>query len=154
MTEAERINTVDSTVIALISVITTGLVSVLSIFVPIIIETRKSRQAGISARKDKLDMATLDLLREISHFRSPVQGDIEYSSQRLLQQVIADLQIKHYAWERAIWNNLDEKHQEQIVAVRKRFESLSRNNLGELASQLSKVTDEILTLSRIASNRL
>jgi len=144
----------NSTLIALISIITTGLVSILSIFVPIIIESRKLRQASISSEKDKLDTATLDLLREISHFRSPVQGDIEYSSQRVLQQVVSDLQIKHYAWERAIWNNLDETHQKQIVAVRKSFEKLSRNNLGELAKQLSDVTDEILSLSRIGSNRL
>jgi hypothetical protein len=142
----------NSTLIALISVITTGLVSILSIFVPIIIESRKSRQASISAEKERVDTATLDLLREISHFRSPVQGDIEFSSRRPVQQVISDMQIKHYAWERAIWDKIGEKHQEQVVAVRKKFESLSWHNLNEIATQLSNVTDEILTLSRIAEN--
>jgi hypothetical protein len=140
------------TLITLISVITTGLVAILSIFVPIIIESLKARQANISSEKEKIDTATLDLLREIAHFRDPVPHNVESSSRRPVQQTISDLQIKHYAWERAIWNKIGEKHQGQVVILRQKFESMSQRNLVELANQLSDVTDEILALTRIASD--
>jgi hypothetical protein len=141
------------TVITLISVITTGLVSILSIFLPSVIEWLKARQANISSEKDRIETTTLDLLREISHFRRPIQFDIESSSGRSVQQTISDMQVKHYAWERAIWNKVGEKNQKQIITLRQKFESMSGQNLGELAQQLSDVTDEILTLTRIASDR-
>lgn len=146
-------NILNPTLITLISVITTGLVSVFSIFVPIIIESIKTRKANIFAEKDKIETTTLDLLREISHFRRPVEFDIESSSRRPVQQTISDMQIRHYAWERAIWSRIDEKHQQQVIIIRHKFESLSQQNLNELSQKLSDVTDEILTITRKASER-
>jgi hypothetical protein len=143
----------DPTIVTLISVITTGLVSILSVFVPIILESRKAAQAKISAERDRLETTTLDLLREISNFRRPIEFDIEMSSTRPVQQVLSDMQVRHYAWECAIWYKIDEKYQEQVRALRQKFELMSSQNLGELARQLSDVTDEILTLTRIASAR-
>jgi hypothetical protein len=145
-------NTIDPNLITLISVVAAGSVSVLSIFVPIIVESLKARQARISSEKDKLEAATVELLRELSYLGRPIQGDIERSASRPMQQVFSDLQVKHYVWERAIWNKVSEKNQKNIKALRVKFEKLSSSQkISDISQQLSEITDEILSLTRIAS---
>jgi len=145
-------NTIDPNLITLISVIAAASVSVLSIFVPIIVESLKARQVRISSEKERLESATVELLRELSHLGRPIQGDVERSSSRPMQQVFSDLQVKHYVWERAIWNKLPEKYQKNVKTLRVKFESLpSSQKISDVSQHLSEITEEILTLTRIAS---
>lgn len=145
-------NPIDSNLITLISVITAASVSVLSIFVPIIVESLKARQARATSERDRLESATVELLRELSHLGRPIQGDVERSSNRPMQQVFSDLQVKHYVWERAIWKKLPEKYQVDVKTLRVKFESLlSNQKINDISQHLSEITEEILTLTRIAS---
>lgn len=144
----------DQTLVTLISVITASLVSILSIFVPMILDSRKAKRVSTLAERDRLETTTLDLLRELSNFRTPIWDSIEKSAGCPVQQAQSNLQVRHYAWECAIWSRLDQSHQQRVITLRERFEGLSMQEIGKLAKQVSDTSDEILALTRIASARL
>lgn len=142
---------------ALVSVITSGLVAILSLVVPIIIDYRKSERESKSAKVDALNRTTLDLLAQLAHFRYRIWADIEESAAKPLQQITSELRSKHYAWERSIWSALNQAEKARVKFLRTKFENTSWADdikSDESGSEVSDLSDEILTLAFIAGEKL
>jgi len=145
-------------IVAIVSIIATGAVSILSGFVPVLIDSRKSKREEIAAKQEKeaaeiesIDKTTLDLLSHLSHFRHWTVSDIEQSYHGPAQKAYSDLRAKHYAWEFTIWSKLNEAERERVKNLRKKFEEVhTPETIDEDVSDLSQ---EILSLSTIATGR-
>lgn len=142
---------------ALVSVITSGLVAILSLVVPIVIDYRKSIRESKFAKVEALNQTTLELLGQLSHFRYRIWGDIEESAAKPIQQITSELRSKHYAWERAIWAPLNQSERDRVKGLRKKFENVAWAEdikSEKTTSEVSELSDEILDLSFIAGEKL
>jgi hypothetical protein len=142
----------DPAIPTIVSVIVTGVVAIVSVLVPFIIEWRKSKQEKIAAEMERIDKSMLELLGELSNFRHWVMDDIEMSARRPIQQVFTDLQVKHYAWERAVWSRLNADDRGRVIELRQRFEKVHVPD--ELAKDVANLANEILSLTYSATRRI
>jgi len=152
LTEEKKGGSMDPAVPAVVSVIVTGVVSISSIFVPFVIEWRRWVRGKKAAEFERIDESTLDLLSTLANLRHWVIRDIEMSAQRPIQQVYTNLQVKHYAWERAVWSRLEADDRRRVRELRQRFEFVHKPD--EFRESVSDLSDEILSLAYIATNRV
>ncbi len=142
--------------VAVISVVVSGIVAICSLAVPIIVDERRSNRERTAADLARVNTTTLDLLGALVHFRHWHQRDLEESSGRPIQQVYAELQRKHYAWERAIMPRLDEAGRESVKKMRKEFESthtIDHITKDASSSTLPDLSHEILHLAYLATEK-
>jgi hypothetical protein len=142
--------------VAVVSVLVSGIVAVSSLAVPIIVDKLRSSRERTAADLERVNTTTLDLLGELVHFRHWYQRDLEESSGRPIQQVYADLQRKHYAWERAIMPRLDEAGRDSVKKMRKRFEgihAIEHITKDASSSTLPDLSDEVLQLAYLATEK-
>ncbi len=136
-------------IVAIISVLGTVLVAVLSILVPVVIDCRKSKRERDAVEVKMVDETALELLRHFSRFRHWTINDIEKSGDGTIQQAYTDLQVKHYAWEQAIWSRLSASDRERVRKLRKTFGDVHTPEA--LKGQVSDLSEEILSLTKAAT---
>jgi uncharacterized coiled-coil DUF342 family protein len=145
-------NVIDSSVIALVSVITAGLVSILSVFVPVLTDLWKAKRQEKFAQAEEIDKTALDLLGKIAPVRHNDYNKTSYSSSREFFILQSDLQASHYAWERAVWGHLNSNDRDRVIKLRKVFETADK--LSEYAKQMQELSAEILAITYIANRRV
>jgi hypothetical protein len=141
-------------IVAILAMIVTGLVSILTGFVPVILDWRKSVRDREALEMSRIDQAMLELLGELSNFRHWVADDIEVAAECPLVAAYTKLQVKHYAWERAIWPRLSDEHREYARKLRREFEGLHEPdgiaNRERGSEHLSELSERILSITYIA----
>ncbi|MGC1376493.1 MAG: hypothetical protein WA821_09725 [Anaerolineales bacterium] len=145
-------STIDSSIITLVSVIAAGLVSILSVFVPVLTDSLKAKRQEKSDRTKEIDKATLDLLEKIAPFRHTDYNKIGNAGGNDPSILQSDLQAKHYAWERAVWPRLHDNDRDRVRKLRVVFETA--HNLSEYTQKMQGVSDEILAVAYIATQRV
>lgn len=153
--------------VALVSVLVTGLISFTSVFVPVWTDSQKAKREEVRALQEKkaaklakIDNATLELLGLISVFRFEESRDVDRALTRdpranNIHQAASALQGAYYSWESAIWELLGQDDRDRAKELRNMFErSLpAPDEMNDLVWQVSKLSDEILSISRSATNR-
>jgi hypothetical protein len=145
-------------IVAIVTVVVTGIVSILNGLVPVLIDSRKSKREEATAKREKeaaeverIDETTTELLSHLSHFRHWTVSDIEQSYHGPAQKAYSELRAKHYAWEFTIWSRLNEAERGRVKSLRKKFEEVhTPDTIDENVPDLSQ---EILSLSTIAAGR-
>jgi hypothetical protein len=145
-------STIDSSVITLVSVVATALVSILSVFVPVLVDWWKAKRQEKAAQAEETDKAALGLLANLAPFRHAVYNDIGFSAERDPVKLHSDLQVSHYAWERAVWPRLDDKDRDRVRKLRETFETV--RDPSEYTRRMQELSDEILAVTYIASRRV
>ena len=154
--------------VALVSVLVTGAVSIFSGFVPAFLDGRKARREERRYQQDKvatenasIDQATLGLLDYLTKFRYRDSGNIlrAFDGVHNILTVVSNLQSRYYTWESSVWAKLDSSSQQRVKLLREEFENLplptatdSKEN--PIADKLPALSDEILSLTRIAARRI
>jgi hypothetical protein len=110
--------------IAVISVITSGVVAVASMLFPLIInfllDSQKWSRERKAAEADKIEKAAAELLDVLADFRS---GDVLRATNRSPQMVFSQLLSNYYTWERTMWLHCKKSEQPRLLELRKEFEN-------------------------------
>jgi hypothetical protein len=144
-------------IVAIIAVIITGIVSVVNGFIPLLINWITTRRESEKEIIQRIDQTTIELLKELSNFRHWVAKDIKDAAGTSLIKAYTNLQVKQYAWERAVWNQLDNNFQNRVRQLRFELETLHTptaiSNEKRGTSHLSELSSEILAITNMATNR-
>lgn len=138
--------------IALISVITSGIVAVSSIIFPIIVnlltDRAKWKREQKSIEINALNEATGIVLRMLASFRS---GNVTQATNATLGKAMSDIINAFYSWERCIWTRLMDDEQEKIKSLRTEFET---GNYQSFFDQGPTLVDKILTITDTVIRRI
>jgi hypothetical protein len=145
-------NTIDSSIITLVSVITAGLVSVLGVLVPVLTDLWKAKRQQKPSQAHEIDKTALDLLGKITPLRHTDYNKVGHSAEQDPFKHQSDLQASHYAWECAVWHHLNDNSKARTNKLRKIFETTQ--NLSEYTKQMQELSDEILAITYIANCRV
>jgi hypothetical protein len=63
----------------------------------------------------------------------------------------SDLQLSHYAWERAVWAHIDDRNKDRVRRLRGIFEAT--RDPSEYTGQMQELAEEILSLTQLATSR-
>ncbi|MCB0196604.1 MAG: hypothetical protein KDJ65_31920 [Anaerolineae bacterium] len=143
-------------IVAIISVVATSLVSILSIFVPVWIERKKWQQERFNGEIENIKNSTIELLSELSNFFHFGQIDIEEAARRTMSQTVTDLQTKQFVWELTILPWLTSKEYLQVRELTNQIQKVENIDGSVFASLSSR---QILVLStnvleRMARNKM
>jgi len=140
------------TSIALISVITSGIVAISSVIFPLLLnllaERAKWMREKHSTEIKNVNEITITLLDKLAAFRS---GDVEHAQTIIYLKVLSDTISAFYAWERALWARLKTDEQETIKELRKEFENGNKTSFFDKGPSLA---DKILNITNLVSNRI
>ena len=157
----------------IISTISAAAVSIFSVLVPVLLERdrakredKKQAEAINLAEIADIDRATLDILSMISVLKLEEAEQIEAAltqpeTAANVVQAITTLRARFYTWEMKIWQRLDEETRERVKKLREQIENLNVDSDVKLvlvgnyfiADYVHEWTGEILSLTRIATNR-
>ena len=143
---------IDPLIITLVSVVAAALVSILSIFIPVLVNWYKAKRQEKVAQAEEIDKSVLDLLGNLAPFRHPDYIDIGISAECPTVKLLSDLQVSHYVWERSVWPHLGDEDRNRVRRLRKTFETV--RNFSEYTKQMQGLSDEILAITYIASRRV
>lgn len=136
-------------IVALVSVIGTVVVSIVSVIVPTWFQWRKSKQEKIAAEREKIRESAADLFRHLANFRFRALADIEGSAGVSFQQAYSEVRASEAMWEVAVFSRLVSDERETIR--RMRLEEFGKDRLGENVMQ---ITDEAVRFTQIALERV
>ena len=134
--------------VAFVSVIGTVLVSILSVFVPVIVDGKKRNQHKEEASMERIRKSSLDLLSHLAHLRHWKIEDIEDSAGAPIQQVYSELRVKHYSWEQSIWSKIGQSNRDTVRNLRKEFESV--HTPAGLKDRYSDISEDVLSIAKDA----
>ena len=135
-------------VVAIVSVVGTVLVSVLSVFVPMIVDAKKRKEERREASLERIRTSSLDLLSHLAHFRHWDISDIEDSARAPIQQVYSQLRVRAYAWEQAVWPKIDQASRDKVRSLRTEFEAV--HTPAALKDKYHQISDEVLSITKDA----
>lgn len=134
---------------ATISVITSGIVAIGGILIPLLINYVRENQKWLreqkAAERDNVNQASIKLLKFIAMYRS---GDIEAAARRDMKDVYGDFLGKYYVWEQIVWPYLESDDKGDVLELRKTIEKGSRNTFYEKGPDLAN------NIIRITQNRV
>jgi len=138
----------NSDIVALVSVITSGIVAVSHVLVPLINDQLKHRRERKIAEAESINGAATAVLGLLAVFRS---GDVHTASKKSIKQVYAETLAAYYRWERKLPWSIKAEMVERIAKLRKGFESGNYNSLYKEGPSLA---DEINTITDLACKKL
>ncbi|CAG0947620.1 hypothetical protein ANRL1_04344 [Anaerolineae bacterium] len=137
---------------AVVSVITSGIVAIagitLPLFLNLIIDSRKWSRERKANEIDKISKSTNELLKVLSMFRS---GDVQSASKQPIPSVYSDLLSKYYSWDLNIAQHFKNANSEQLGHLRA---SIEGGNYQTLYDNAPKLAGEILSLTRMAIEKM
>jgi hypothetical protein len=134
--------------VSIISVLGTVSIAIFSVVAPHFFDLKKVKLEAKTAQVRKINETALELLGRLSHLRHWVSQDIVASAGESVQQVYTELQVKHYAWEQAIWSKLNSDDQERVRKLRHEFEGVHTPDA--FKDRISDLSEEILSLTKVA----
>lgn len=138
----------DPQLVALISVITSGLVAITSAVVPFINERLR---AAAQFRRDKeqaLTLAANNVLQTLAHYRS---RDVEVATQSNRESVYGELLTNYYKWKLEVSELSRDDEDERVVEVGRVIESANEQTLHERGPALAA---EVHALTRLVGSRI
>jgi len=110
--------------VAVVSVITSGIVAVAGLLFPLlmnfILDSRKWSREKKAAEAEKVDKASVTLLETLSIYRT---RDAFMAAGRPEKAIHSDILSRYYAWERAISSHFRKTDFERIKQLRAKFEN-------------------------------
>lgn len=137
----------DPQLVALISVITSGLVAITSGVIPFINDRFRSAAQARRDQEQALTSAAHDLLQSLAYHRS---GDVQAATRRSQEAVYSELLTHYYRWRLIVDCHIPEE-QARMSSVGEKIESHSAVSLCELAPHIAA---EIHDITRLAVGRI
>lgn len=134
----------DTSVIAVISVVVTGLVSISSPVLAYFTDRSRSKREAEARRVEGIERAASDLLEAIAYFEGIRANTADGFD---LQNHFTVLRTKLYTWDVTVSSHLPEKERNKINNL---WEQLGQYNPSGLAKMGASCANEVLRLSEIA----
>lgn len=138
--------------IAIVSVITSGLIAILSVIFPLLLnlltERAKWERENKSAELKNINEITNYLLNNIADFRS---GNVSSATRNSIEKAKSSIISSFYTWERVMRQRLNDSERIEIKTLRKEFEDGDYKTLYEKGPILA---DKILEITALVSDRI
>lgn len=139
-------------IIAIVSVITSGLIAIFSVLFPLLLnlltERAKLEREKKSAELKNVNEITNYLLRNLADFRS---GNVTSATEGSPEKAKSSIISSFYTWERVMRQRLDDSEREELKTLRREFEDGDHKTLYTDGPFLA---DKILEIADLVSYRI
>lgn len=154
-----------------ISIISTAVVSIFGVVVPIWQENARAKREHIKREEEqrRAEFAELDstagaLLNLFSFFAAPTMRELDsaFANSGIASnttQARSVLVSRFYTWESQVWKELSVTDKQRVKALRQKIEAIQvpygwgSDNPNPFAAEISSIVEEVLSLTRRATER-